>query len=80
MYVVPAAHRLYVYSNCYSFPGTDVFALFFFLPHSHRLRSLLDSVFLHGLVGGRRFTGRAGEQDQVVFGLGDLWGMNKSER
>lgn len=45
----------------------------YFLPPSHRLRSLLDGGFLLGLVGGRRFTGRAGEQDQVVFGLRDLW-------
>lgn len=40
---------------------------------SHRLRSLLDGGFLLGFVDGRRFSGRAGEEDQVVFGLRDLW-------
>lgn len=46
------------------------------LTDDRRLRSLLDSGFLPGLVGGRLFTGRAGEQDQVVFGLrnlADVW-------
>lgn len=52
----------------------------YFLPPSHRLRSLLDGGFLLGLVGGRRFTGRAGEQDQVVFGLRDLWEIKERKR
>lgn len=50
----------------------------FFNP-SHRLRSLLDGGFLLGLVGGRPFTGRTGEQDQVVFGLRDLREVNESK-
>lgn len=40
--------------------------------HSHRLRSLLDGGFLHGLVGGPRFRGRAGEENPVVAALRDL--------
>lgn len=42
------------------------------LTDDSRLRSLLDCSFLLGLVGRRGFAGWAGEQDQVVFGLGDL--------
>ena len=51
----------------------------FALAPSHHLRSLLDGGFLLDLLGRRHFTRRAGEQDQVVFGLRDLWRMNKSE-
>lgn len=36
------------------------------------LRSLLDCGFLLGLLRRQRFTGRAGEQDQVIFGLRNL--------
>lgn len=46
---------------------------------SHRLRSLLDGGFPLGLVGGRRFSGRAGEEDQVVSGLSDLEERRESE-
>ena len=47
--------------------------MMYYLSSSHCLRPLLlDGRFLLGLVGGRRFSGGTGEEDQVVFGLRDL--------
>lgn len=41
---------------------------------SHRLWLLLDGCFLLGFMRGLCFSGRAGEEDQIVFGPRDLQG------